>query len=205
MEKISIYQKLQKARVTLQEMNLKKSGKNKYAGFTYYELGDFLPAINEICNKIGLCPIINFDDQYATMKIYDCDNADIYIEFTSPMKEIEQKGCNPIQSLGGVETYSRRYLYLTAFEIVENDFYDGISGSETKEKNNNVSRETLIKINKSIDKYATLTNKTPEEVLAVMCDRYHITSIENISEIVGKTIYKQLNNWIVSRETILEN
>ena len=38
-----------------------------------------------------------------------------------------------------------------------------------------------------------------------MCDRYHITSIENISEIVGKTIYKQLNNWIVSRETILEN
>ena len=63
----------------------------------------------------------------------------------------------------------------------------------------------MIKINKSIDKYATLTNKTPEEVLAVMCDRYHITSIENISEIVGKTIYKQLNNWIVSRETILEN
>ena len=205
MEKINIYQKLQKARVTLQEMNLKKSGKNKYAGFTYYELGDFLPAINEICNKIGLCPIINFDDQYATMKIYDCDNADIYIEFTSPMKEIEQKGCNPIQSLGGGGTYSRRYLYLTAFEIVENDFYDGISGSETKEKNNNVSRETLIKINKSIDKYATLTNKTPEEVLAIMCDRYHINSIENISEIVGKTIYKQLNNWIVSRETILEN
>ena len=205
MEKINIYQKLQKARVTLQEMNLKKSGKNKYAGFTYYELGDFLPAINEICNKIGLCPIINFDNQYATMKIYDCDNADIYIEFTSPMKEIEQKGCNPIQSLGGVETYSRRYLYLTAFEIVENDFYDGISGSETKEKNNNVSRETLIKINKSIDKYANLANKTPEEVLAVMCDRYNITSIENISEIVGKTIYKQLNNWIVSRETILEN
>ena len=186
-------------------MNLKKSGKNKYAGFTYYELGDFLPAINEICNKIGLCPIINFDEQYATMKIYDCDNADIYIEFTSPMKEIEQKGCNPIQSLGGVETYSRRYLYLTAFEIVENDFYDGISGSETKEKNNNVSRETLIKITKSIDKYATLTNKTPEEVRAVIGDRYHITSIENISEIVGKTIYKQLNNWIVSRETISEN
>ena len=205
MEKINIYQKLQKARVTLQEMNLKKSGKNKYAGFTYYELGDFLPAINEICNKIGLCPIINFDEQYATMKIYDCDNADIYIEFTSPMKEIEQKGCNPIQSLGGVETYSRRYLYLTAFEIVENDFYDGISGSETKEKNNNVSRETLIKITKSIDKYATLTNKTPEEVRAVIGDRYHITSIENISEIVGKTIYKQLNNWIVSRETISEN
>lgn len=205
MEKINIYQKLQKARVTLQEMNLKKSGKNRYAGFTYYELGDFLPAINEICNKIGLCPIINFDDQYATMRIYDCDNADIYIEFTSPMKEIEQKGCNPIQSLGGVETYSRRYLYLTAFEIVENDFYDGISGSETKEKTNNVSRETLLKINKSIDKYANLANKTPEEVLAVMCDRYHITSIENISEIVGNTIYKQLNNWIVSRETILEN
>ena len=48
------------------------------------------------------------------------------------MRELELKGCNKIQGLGGVETYSRRYLYLTAYEIVEDDFSDAVAGQETK-------------------------------------------------------------------------
>ena len=53
-QKLNLFQKLQKARVELQEMNLKKSGQNKFAGFSYYELSDFLPAINIICNNVNL-------------------------------------------------------------------------------------------------------------------------------------------------------
>ena len=32
-----------KIRVDLQKSKIKKSGKNKFAGFDYYELSDFLP------------------------------------------------------------------------------------------------------------------------------------------------------------------
>ena len=35
-------------RVKLQNAKLKKSGKNKSAGFDYFELADFLPKLNEL-------------------------------------------------------------------------------------------------------------------------------------------------------------
>ena len=35
-------------RVKLQNAKLKKSGKNKFAGFDYFELADFLPKLNEL-------------------------------------------------------------------------------------------------------------------------------------------------------------
>ena len=35
-------------RVALQKKNLKKSGRNKFAGFDYFELADFLPTLNEL-------------------------------------------------------------------------------------------------------------------------------------------------------------
>ena len=46
------------------------------------------------------------------------------------MRALSLKGCNEIQALGGVETYSRRYLYMSAFDIIENDMFDANSGKE---------------------------------------------------------------------------
>lgn len=129
--KLNLFQKIQKIRVELQEMDLKKSGINKYAGFKYYELADFLPELNKLCDKYGVCNCISFTDETATLTIYDCES-ETTLQFTSPMRELELKGCNKIQGLGGVETYSRRYLYLTAYEIVEDDFSDAVAGQETK-------------------------------------------------------------------------
>lgn len=129
--KLNLYQKIQKIRVELQEMDLKKSGLNKYAGFKYYELSDFLPELNKLGDKYGVCNCISFTNEEASLIIYDCES-DATLKFTSPMRELELKGCNKIQGLGGVETYSRRYLYLTAYEIVEDDFSDAVAGQETK-------------------------------------------------------------------------
>ena len=49
--KLNIYQKIQKARVELQNSKLKKSGKNDFSKYEYFELGDFLPNINKICDE----------------------------------------------------------------------------------------------------------------------------------------------------------
>jgi hypothetical protein len=46
------------------------------------------------------------------------------IIITSPMSKAELKGAHPIQNLGAVETYQRRYLWMTAMEIVEHDALD---------------------------------------------------------------------------------
>lgn len=121
-----VYEKLQKARIRLQHTELKKSGHNTFANYRYFELGDFLPAIQSIFFELKLCPVVSFGAELATLRIIDTENGGC-VTFTSPMAEAQLKGCHPIQNLGAVETYSRRYLYVTALEIVE---HDAIESSE---------------------------------------------------------------------------
>ena len=120
---MGVHKKLMDARILLQQAPLKKSGHNKFAGYSYFELGDFLPTINQIFARVGLCGVVSFDKELATLTITDTeDNTEIKI--TSPMAEANLKGCHPIQNLGAVETYTRRYLWVSAMEIVEHDALD---------------------------------------------------------------------------------
>ena len=120
---MGVHKKLITARVQLQSESLKKSGHNKFAGYQYFELGDFIPTINEIFNNLGLCGVVSYDSEIASLTITDTDdNSNIVI--TSPMADANLKGCHPIQNLGAVETYTRRYLWVTAMEIVEHDALD---------------------------------------------------------------------------------
>ena len=125
----SVHKKLMQARIKLQATPLKKSGLNKFAGFQYFELGDFLPQIQQIFSEIGLCGVVSFDTQLATLTITDTEDGS-NIVLTSPMAEANLKGVHPIQNMGAVETYSRRYLWVTALEIVEHDALDATTGKK---------------------------------------------------------------------------
>ena len=71
---MKVFKKLQQARVALLDANLKKSGKNKFAGFEYFELGDFMPTINRIFLDVGLCGVVHFTVDYAVLTIYDAES-----------------------------------------------------------------------------------------------------------------------------------
>jgi len=118
-----VHKKLMAARIMLQNAPLKKSGHNKFAGYSYFELGDFIPTINQIFNEVGLCGVVSYDTEIASLTITDTDDGTNII-ITSPMADANLKGCHPIQNLGAVETYTRRYLWVTAMEIVEHDALD---------------------------------------------------------------------------------
>ena len=118
-----VHKKLMQARILLQNAPLKKSGHNKFAGYSYFELGDFIPTINAIFAEIGLCGVVSYDTDIASLTITDTDDGTSLI-ITSPMAEANLKGCHPIQNLGAVETYTRRYLWVAAMEIVEHDALD---------------------------------------------------------------------------------
>ena len=118
-----VHKKLMQARIMLQNAPLKKSGHNKFASYSYFELGDFIPTINSIFNEIGLCGVVSYDSEIASLTITDVDDGTNII-ITSPMADANLKGCHPIQNLGAVETYTRRYLWVTAMEIVEHDALD---------------------------------------------------------------------------------
>jgi len=120
---MSVHKKLMQARIKLQGIELSKSGHNKFAGYKYFELGDFLPAIQTIFNEIGLCGVVSYNNEYASLCITDVEDSTVIV-ITSPMAEANLKGTHPIQNLGAVETYQRRYLWMTALEIVEHDILD---------------------------------------------------------------------------------
>lgn len=135
---MSVYKKLQDARIKLQNTALKKSGHNKFAGYYYFELGDFLPSIQKICAEMGLCGVVSFNHEMAFLQIIDTEDG-TSVMFTSPMSSAALKGCHDVQNLGAVQTYLRRYLWVNAFEIVEHDALDATLGADAPKKHETVA------------------------------------------------------------------
>lgn len=153
---MNIHKKIQKVKKELSERELKKSGRNDFSGFSYYELGDFLPSIIELCNKYGLFTKINFEKHYsiknistneintnteyqldgdvAVLTIINTDKPDEEETYSCDVKELNLKGANSIQNYGGIQTYLRRYLYMNAFDIVEADMFDSAEFEKKKKK-----------------------------------------------------------------------
>lgn len=129
---MSVHEKLMQARITLQGLKLNKSGENKFAGYKYFELGDFLPQTMSIFYDLKLCSVVSFDRDYAYLKITDVEDNSVII-INSPMAEANLKGAHPIQNLGAVESYQRRYLWMAAMEIVEHDAIDASEPVKPKE------------------------------------------------------------------------
>ena len=152
---MNIYEKLQTARVELQELNLKKSGLNKFANFKYYELSDFLPQINSIFNKFKLFSKFDLLEEKAILTIINIENTEETLTFETTKTEAQLKGATNIQQLGATHTYCRRYLYMNALEITENDIVDA-----TIEKDQQQKKETK-KI--TIDTYLEAIRKYEKE------------------------------------------
>jgi len=118
---MNVYEKLAKARLMFQESKPKMSGKNAYAGYTYFELSDILPVVNKIGAEIGFVCEVSFTMTEAVLTFRNTEKAEEAVCFTSPMSTASLKGCHEVQNLGAVQTYLKRYLYQNAFEIVEAD------------------------------------------------------------------------------------
>jgi hypothetical protein len=124
---MSVFKQLQKARTMFLSAPIKKSGKNKFAGYEYFELGDFIPTIHNIFDSVGLCGVVRFTNDVASLTVYGDEGS---IEFTSPMVYAENTKGQAIQNLGSTHTYLRRYLWLMAMEIVEHDSVDAAPQAE---------------------------------------------------------------------------
>lgn len=186
----NIYSKMQKARCEFQEKPLKKSGHNKFAGYHYFELGDFLPTINSLLEKYNLCSNISFDNEMATLTIVNAENTDEKLVFTSPMSNASLKGCHDVQNLGAVQTYLRRYLWVNAFEIVESDGLDATTGKDDKTSKtkanvnaakimklietkyvNEIAVQQHVKSAYGVDSYDKLSDKQAKELIEMLSQK----------------------------------
>lgn len=126
----NVYTKLQNLRCEIQKEKIKKSGLNKFSGFDYFELGDFLPLANRLMKSEKLTPVFSILGENAFLEIVNQEDKEDKITFSIPIAEAQVKGCTPIQCMGAINTYCKRYLYINALELIENDVLDPQVGSE---------------------------------------------------------------------------
>ena len=155
---MNVFEKLNEARIRFQNANVKKSGKNSYAGYTYYELADILPAINKIAQELKFSCIVNFTPDLATLDFVDCENNE-RVQFTSPMSSASLKGAMDVQNTGAVITYLKRYLYQNCFEIVEADMLDGTLDPSAEPTVEELIQQVRSKMSTMTDEQLDFTNK----------------------------------------------
>lgn len=155
-----------KIRVDLQNSKLKKSGKNKFAGFDYFELADFLPRLNELMLEEGINDNFRITNDLATLTLIKGEEKQEYtmpfVIFDTPLTFKKDKNGNyvkdkngeyvqvqsmqDIQYLGALNTYYKRYLYLNAFGITDGEVIDSMDNEGLKEKSKEPNyRNELIK------------------------------------------------------------
>lgn len=120
-EKDSLHSSILKIRVELQQKKLKQSGHNKFQGFKYFELSDFLPSLNELLLKHEVFEQITFDNEKVSLTLSKGSSS---VKYELPYVLSEFKGMNNIQKLGATNTYTKRYLYLNAFGITDGEVVD---------------------------------------------------------------------------------
>jgi len=141
---MTVFKKLQKARAEIAHKPLKKSGKNKFAGYEYFELGDFIPTAHDIFDQLGLCGVFNINYETATLCIHDTETGEA-VQFSSPTVLAENAKGQAIQSMGSTHTYFRRYLWLMALELTEHDAVDAADPAEKKPEPKPKAEEKIVK------------------------------------------------------------
>lgn len=175
---MNVLQKLAKARLEFLQGGTNKSGKNTHLEFKYFELQDIVPKVTEIFEKIGLLQVTNIDTKelIATMTVYNTEDMNDNINFTIPFVVQEpiynnkdgKKVSNDCQQMGASITYSRRYLYMVAMDIVESDIIEPNLKSE--EETSEEPTESLLPKKKAIKKQKPKTEEEKAEIVEKLTD-----------------------------------
>lgn len=131
---LNLFQKINELRERILKLDLKKSGENKFANYSYYELADFLPQVIQLEKEIGLISMFSTYDNAGTLIVIDIENGQ-QVEFSVVIKEANAKGMLEIQKAGAEITYGKRYAYLNYLNLTESDGVDGLNQKTAKDDN----------------------------------------------------------------------
>lgn len=164
---MTLYEKIQAVKSDLisakiKETGVKKGGYNKdgkpTSSYTYFELKDFIPPIVASCHKHKLCTLVNFSSTSASLRLIDSETNDEEV-ITIPLPKITIPGANELQAFGGAQTYARRYLYMAAFDITENDTVNQYDYNSTTDNSDEPKKCYCDKCNEEFKPYVTKNGK----------------------------------------------
>ena len=136
---LNVYGKLLEARKRFLEAGIKKNGVNRYAEYKYFTLDDIIPVKQEIFRDLGLADVISFSQDSAVLTVFNIDAPEEKIDFGSQLAADESMIKNPIQKVGAIQTYVRRYLYMLMLDIIESDGIEETTDKPVDEDNRPVA------------------------------------------------------------------
>lgn len=213
---MNIYEKLLKVREGFSAAKITKSGQNTFANFNYFELSDIVPTITKLCAEVKALPLINYGQGTATLKFINAEKPDEFIEVTCEMREITNNKMNAAQAYGSIQTYTRRYLYLTMFDIVEPDTLDTLpqgtqeppkraamppvqepqQKAQRKPKPGKMSAENKTMMNKLVLSYSKVSGMSVKDTVKTIED-YFETKSADLTDEQAPEVFKLLEDLIV--------
>lgn len=192
----TIYERLAEARLLIAKKGMKKNGKNTFAGYTYFELADILPAVNEVNKECGIVSVFNFNEKVAELEIIKASNPQEFISFKFAYSPdgASLKGCHKVQNDGAVQTYVKRYLYQNAYEIAEGDALD--STMNPNEVTKNVSKLTPKKDKKSFVEVINDLMKEHKNIVLYVIGENGFDDASQIPQNLQPKVYSEIMNKI---------
>ena len=207
MENKKLNESIISIRVKLQNAKLKKSGKNKFAGFDYFELADFLPKLNELMLEEGINDLFTIKEDSARLILIKGEEKQEYEipfeRFETPLTYKKDKNGNfikdkngeyiqvpsmqDIQYLGALNTYYKRYLYLNAFGITDGEVIDSMDNEElTSTKKPTTDKKTVKASPRQIELIQNLVSDIPSMLNYYQIEKIEDLTIQQASEIIKK-------------------
>lgn len=178
----SLIEDLIDIKLELTKSSLKKSGKNSYQNFEYFELADFMPTVLKLLAAKKI--FIKFD-----IKTLEDSNEYAVLTAMRGMEKVvqvlptaEPSGNNPIQQAGSKFTYMRRYSYLTFFDLCEADTVDNRDQNEVKKTA--VKYATQFQIEKIYTNAKLIAEELASLKITTKNDVKHLT-LDKASELCG--------------------
>lgn len=190
-KELNLNESIIKIRVKLQNSKIKKSGKNKFAGFEYYELGDFLPKLNELMLEENINDLFTIENDEVKLVLMKGEEKQEYKMpfriFETPLTKDGKQSMQDIQYLGALNTYYKRYLYLNAFGITDGEVIDSMNSEEIKKPITQETKEILI-----TEKQIELIKMLDQERVKKALEYYEKENIEDLTLVQASQLIKKL-------------
>lgn len=195
-DKMVLLNKIEMVKDGVIQLKPKKSGKNNFQKYDYYQLGDFLPTVRSLLKKYGLASEVTFSKHKGTLTIFDCETG-MYRKWKIDLPNMKStQPAKDMQTLGALQTYARRYLYLQALEIAEGDPIDAGDFEEPKPvKPKKQTKKAVKQTKKQEPEYTTV-----EEVANYLKEFYTKNKIELTLKRGEHTINKLFNDGKITEE-----
>jgi hypothetical protein len=175
--------RIQKARQLIRENKLKKDGKNEFSRYDYFTPEMVEKLVSEACDKVGIIPIFSLQadefGMFGQVNIYDLENKLIA---ATMMRTVAPsiKATNETQQMGGCMTYTRRYMLMSLFGIMDNsldfDAHDNRPKAATTKNNPPQATGKPLMNDATFNNLCTRLYAEGEELLEKAKKAYALTS-----------------------------